>query len=248
LKTVLLLIPLTTLAASDLLEKMEKYSLNAAQRNNACYELRASKQKEVLAAMRRALSDPELRACAAKNLRAAGAVDLFREALNDELPEVRAVAVLELGGFARPEDLPALDAATGDPQLLVATNAVYALGTYSGKESVRYLVGAARRGGLTGEQALRRLAQRDEPEALSVAREWLPGNEVTARLAAISVIGQMGDRSDLATLRKIQMKEISELSNQGRGFGLMPTFTLSRAAKTAIQNIESRHPAQSESR
>src|SRR5215470_15457376 len=100
---------------------MEERSLNAAQRNNACYELRGSKQKEVLAAMRRALSDPELRACAAKNLRAAGALDLFREALNDELPEVRAVAVLELGGFGRLEDLPALDAATCDPQLLVAT-------------------------------------------------------------------------------------------------------------------------------
>jgi HEAT repeat protein len=231
-------------AASDLLHKMEDPSLNPTQRNNACYELRGAKQNEVLAAMRHALNDPELRACAAENLRIAGALDLFRNALQDEDSQVRAVAALELGGFGKVEDLPALDAATRDRDLLVATNSVYGLGLYPGKDSVPYLVAAAKRGGLVGEQALHRLAQRNEPEALDVARMLLTSKEAPDRLAAIAVIGQMGDRSDLAALREIQQKETGELSNKGRGFGLIPTFSLSRAAKTAIENIESRHAVQ----
>jgi len=238
------IILLAASAPSDLLHRMEDASLNPTQRNNACFELRGIKQNDVLWAMRRALNDSELRACAAENLRTAGALDLFRNALRDEDPQVRAVAVLELGGFGKVEDLTALDAATRDRDLLVATNAVYGLGLYPGKESAPYLVAAAKRGGLVGEQAIHRLAQRNEPEALDVARLLLTSKEAPDRLAAIAVIGQMGDRSDLPPLREIQQKETGELSNKGRGFGLIPSFSLSRAAKTAIENIESRHAVQ----
>jgi hypothetical protein len=244
LKIAIFLVPFAAVVASGPLDKMEDSSLNSTQRNNSCYELRGVKQPEVLAAMRRALNDPELRACAAKNLRAAEALDLFREALRDADPQVRAVAALDLASFGRREDLPALDAATRDPELLVAANAAYGLGLYPDKESVHYLVEAARRGGLVGEQALHRLAERSEPEVLNVARALLASKEMPDRLAAIAVIGQMGDRSDLAELREIQIKETGELSNKSRGFGLMPSFSLSRAAKTAIENIESRHAAQ----
>jgi HEAT repeat protein len=247
-KIILLLIPLTALTATDLVERMEDCSLNPTQRNDACYQLRGAQQTEVLAAMRRALEDTDVRACAATNLRTAEALDLFRDALHDPQPEVRAIALREIGGFGRLEDLPALGTATRDSDLLAATNAVYGLAMYPGKESVPYLLEATRRGGITGEQALHLLAQRREPEALTIARALLSGHVISDRLAAISVVGQMGDRSDLATLREIQKKETSELSNKGRGFGFMPAFSLSRAARTAIESIESRSSIQSGSR
>ncbi|MBV8892609.1 MAG: HEAT repeat domain-containing protein [Acidobacteria bacterium] len=248
MKTILWLIPLTALAATDLVEKMEDRSLNSTQRNDACYELRGRTQGDVLAAMRRALSDSDLRACAADNLRAAKALDLFRDALHDPQPEVRAIAVREIGGFGRLEDLPALGAATHDSDLLVASNAVYGLAMCPGKEPISYLLEIARRGGITGEQALHLLAQRRAPEALTIARAFLSSQAISDRLAAISVIGQLGDRSDLASLREIQKKETGELSNKGRGFGFTPVFSLSRAAKTAIESIEGRYPIQSVSR
>jgi len=248
LKTILLLIPLAALAVTDFVKRMEDRSLNPTQRNDACYELRGVVQTEVLIAMRRALEDSDVRACAAKNLHAARAVDLFRDALLDQQPEVRALAALELGGFARLEDLSLLGAASHDPELLVATNAVYALAMYPNKEAVPYLVKIAQQGGMTGEQSLHLLARRREPEALVVARAWLPGKQTPDRLAAISVIGQLGDQSDIAALREIQLQETGELSNKGRGFGFTPAFSLSRAAKTAIHDIENRSQAQREPR
>ena len=245
MRAILLLIPLAALAATDLVEKMEDRSRNSTQRNDACYELRGSARSDVLAAMRRALSDADLRACAAENLRAARSLDLFRDALHDPQPEVRAIAVRELGGFGQLEDLPALSTATRDSDLLVASTAVYGLAMCPGKEPVPFLVETARRGGITGEQALHLLAQRREPEALCIARGFLSSHEISDRLAAISVIGQLGDRSDLAPLREIQKKETGELSNKGRGFGFTPAFSLSRAARTAIESIDSRYPIRS---
>ena len=245
MRIAVLLIPLTVLVANDATKTMEDRSLNPTQRNNACYELRGATQPDILATMRRALNDPQLRACAARNLREAGAVDQFRDALHDFQPEVRAVAARELGGFGKLEDLPSLGTATSDSDLLVASNAVYGLAMYPGKEPVQYLLEAARRGGITGEQALHLLAQRHEPQVLAVARVLLASHAISDRLAAVSVIGQMGDRTDLRVLREIELKETGELSNKGRGFGLMPAFSLARAAKTAIDNIENRYPVQS---
>ena len=225
---------------NDLTNRMGDRSLDVTQRIDACHQLRGEQQTEILTTMRRALGDPDVRACAASNLRAAGALDLFRDAIRDAQPEVRAIAVREIGGFGKPEDLPALGTASQDSDLLVATNAVYGLAMYPGPQSVHYLVEAARRGGITGEQALRLLAQRREPEALTVARALLLREAIPDRLAAVSIIGEMGDRSDLASLHEIQAKETAELSNKGRGFGFVPSFSLSRAARTAVENIESR--------
>lgn len=242
MRTILFLLPLTLLAADNLTERMQDHSLNETQRNDACYALRGAKEVEVLTAMRRALADPQVRACAATNLRAAEALDLFRDALKDSEPEVRAIAARELGSFGKAEDLLTLSAATRDSELLVATNAVYGLALCPGKQPVPYLLEAARRGGIAGEQALHLLVERRAPESLPVARALLSSQAISDRLAAISVIGEMGDRSDLPALRQIRAKETGELSNTSRGFGLMPSFSLSRAARTAIANIDGRHP------
>jgi hypothetical protein len=245
MKAILLLLPLTMLAANDLTKKMDDLSLTETQRNDACYALRGTKQAEILVLMRRALDDSQVRACAVNNLRAAEALDLLRDALKDRQPEVRAMAARALGGFGKIEDLTALAAATRDSELLVATNAVYGLAMYTGRQPVRYLLEAAHRGGIAGEQALHLLAERREPESLGIARVLLSSQVISDRLAAISVVGQMGDRSDLPALLDIQAKETGELSNKGRGFGLMPAFSLSRAASTAIASIDSRHPMHS---
>jgi HEAT repeat protein len=160
--------------------------------------------------------------------------------LKDEAPEVRSAAVLELGGFARTEDLAALAAAAHDENMLVSVNAVYALAMYTDPRAIPYLAEVARTGGLVGTQALGRLAQRGAPEAVDAARVLVKSKDAPDRLAAIKVLGELGSKRDLVVLREIEEKEGGELSSKGRGFGLMPTVSLSRAAKTAIQLIEQR--------
>jgi len=96
------------------LDKMLAPAANATMKNDACFELRGNKAPDVLVAMRKAMADQNLRSCATKNLRTAGAIDLLRDALKDEDPEIRAVAVLEVGMFSKTEDLPSLaEAAAG---------------------------------------------------------------------------------------------------------------------------------------
>src|SRR5689334_19919657 len=70
--------------------------LSVAQRNDACYELRGLKSPEVTPAMTRALESPKVRACAARNLREAGAIDALKSALANSDPEIRAVAAREM--------------------------------------------------------------------------------------------------------------------------------------------------------
>src|SRR5262249_12599957 len=114
-------------AERTLLDRMQDAQLHPTQKNDACFALRGDRTPATLSAMRKALSDQYLRACASKNLRAAGAIDLLRDAMRDADPDVRAVAVLEVGAFAKPEDLQALGEAAKDANLLVAANSVYAL-------------------------------------------------------------------------------------------------------------------------
>jgi tetratricopeptide (TPR) repeat protein len=90
-------------AAGDPVGRMLDEKLTAAQRNDACFALRGNRSREAIAAMRGALSSEVVRACAARNLREAGAVDELLSALAAPEPEVRAVAARELGSFERPE-------------------------------------------------------------------------------------------------------------------------------------------------
>jgi HEAT repeat protein len=212
-------------------------SLNVAQRNNACFELRGSTDPEVIATMRKALNDPPVRACAGTNLRKAGAVAELKNALADPDFQIRALAARELGGFEKPELLPLLAAAARDPQLLVAINAVEGIGNYSDAVIVPYLLDLAKDGGLVGAAALDRAVQFNDLRVLQTARVLLNSNDVSDKLAAMRAIGAMGDQTDIPRLREIQEKETGKVAAEGRGFGLIPAISLSKAAQTTIEKI-----------
>jgi HEAT repeat protein len=217
-------------------------SLNVAQRNNACFELRGSTDPEVVATMRKALNDPAVRACAGTNLRKAAAITELKDALADPDFQTRALAARELGGFEKPELLPLLAAAARDPQLLVAINAVEGMADYRDAVVLPYLLDLAKGGGLVGAAALDRALQFKDPKVLQTARVLLDSKDVSDKLAAMRVIGAMGDQTDIPKLREIQEKETGMVSSAGRGFGLIPAISLSRAAQTTIEKIGERLP------
>ena len=227
-------------AADDPVGRMLNEKLTVAQRNNACFALRGNRSHEVIAAMRGAMAgDDVVRACAARNLREAGAVDELASALSAPEPEVRAVAARELGSFERPELMEVLVKAAHDPSLLVATNAVMGLGQYHDRAVLPKLLDLAAGGGAVGVAALSRAAQFDEPATLPVARKLLSGNDPAGKLIALLVVGDCGDVADLPRLRELAAKS-EPLGIRGRGFGLMPALDVSRAAKNALEAIEKR--------
>ncbi len=215
-------------------------SLNVAQRNNACFELRGSTDPEVVATMRKALNDTSVRACAGTNLRKAGAVVELKDALGDANFEVRALAARELGGFERPDLLPLLASAARDPQLLVAINAIEALSDYRDPVVLPYLLNIAKDGGLVGTAALDRAVTFHDPRVLETARLMLASKDVSDKLAAMRVLGEMGNQTDIPKLRAIQESETGLVSASARGFGLIPAISLSRAAETTIEKIGTR--------
>ena len=215
-------------------------SLTVAQRNNACFELRGSTEPQVIATMRKALEDVKVRACAGTNLRKARAIAELKDALADPNFEIRALAARELGGFEKPELLPLLTAAARDPQLLVAINAVEGLADYRDVLVVPYLLSLAKDGGLVGTAALDRALTFRDPKVLETARALLDSKDVSDKLAGMRAIGSMGDETDVPKLRAIQARETGMVSAAGRGFGLMPAISLSKAAQSAMDRIQER--------
>jgi HEAT repeat protein len=227
------------LAADTALERMSDARLTIAQRNNACFELRGDSSAEARAAMAKALTLDTLRACAATNLRKAGAVEELKAALANDNPEIRAAAARELGSFQKTELMEALAKAAQDPNLLVASNGLYALSQYQDAAVFPYLEPIARKGGIVGIMALDRIYDLRDAEALGIARKLLNSSEVPDRVAGMRVIGSMGGKEDLPALREIAAKPEPVMIRQ-RGFGLMPSIDLARAAKATIQQIETR--------
>jgi HEAT repeat protein len=215
-------------------------SLNVAQRNNACFELRGSTEAEVVTGMRKALADPVVRACAGTNLRKASAIAELKDALGDPNFEIRALAAREIGGFEKPELLPMLTAAARDPQMLVGINAVEGLANYRDPIVLPYLLELAKDGGLVGTAALDRAQVFHDPRVLATARVLLGSKDVSDKLAAMRVIGAAGDESDVPKLREVQERETGMVSTAARGFGLIPSISLSRAAQTTIEKIGER--------
>src|SRR5678815_3895084 len=79
-----------TLSAQDsLASRMLDPKLNIAQRNDACYEMRGARSREAIAALAHALESPLVRACAARNLREAGAIDELKTCLLYTSPSPR---------------------------------------------------------------------------------------------------------------------------------------------------------------
>ena len=227
-------------SSSQALGIMMDASLTIAQRNDACYELRSVISPDVTKAMRAALDDPKLRSCAGENLRREGAVGELKDALSSDDFQVRALAARELGSFEKPELLPLLAATARDSQMIVAMNAVEGLAEYHDPAVIPYLLEVARSGGLAGAAALNRALAFHDSRTLAVARELVASKDVSDQLAAMAALCEIGDSTDLPKLREIEEKETGTLSSAGRGFGLMPPISLSRAAKTAIAAIEGR--------
>jgi HEAT repeat protein len=232
----------TLAAADDPVGRMLDAKLTVAQRNNACFALRGNRSHEVVAAMRGALASEVVRACAARNLREAGAVDELLSALSSPEAEIRAVAARELGSFEKPELMDVLLKAAHDPSVLVATNAVMGLGQYHDRAVLPKLLDLSAGGGAVGVAALSRAKQFDEPATLPVARKLLSGNDPAAKLIALLIVGECGDAGDLPRLRELAAKS-QPLGVRGRGFGLMPALDISRAAQNAIDRIQKRHAA-----
>jgi HEAT repeat protein len=176
--------------------------------------------------------------CAA-NLRVAGASGERLDALADSEPAVRAVAARELGNLRQPEFPAPLREAADDPDLLVASNAIEGLVRYEGHSSAPELREIAMVGGVMTTLAFDNLVEWQDPEVLSIARRLVNQKEPGDQLAGIRALGLVGDSSDLPKLRELS-KNDTGLASGGRGFGLMPAISISRAAATAIQNIEQR--------
>lgn len=229
------------LAGDDTVGRMLNDQLTAAQRNDACFALRGNRTPEAIAALRGALAVETVRACAARNLREAGAVEELKNALKAPEPEVRAVAARELGGFERPDLMLDLVKAAHDPSMLVATNAVMALGQYHDPAVLPYLLDLAVGGGSAGVAALSRAARLDETATLPVARRLLSSNDMARKLLAVMIVGHCGNTGDLPRLSELAARS-EPLGAPARGFGLLPALDVARAAQTAIQAIENRHP------
>jgi HEAT repeat protein len=225
-----------------LLARMQNASLTVAQRNDACYALRGGASPAITAAMRRALDDATVRACAGINLRVAVAIAELTDALNDSDPQVRALAARQLGAFERPELLEPLAAAARDSQLIVAANAVAGLADYRDPVVVPYLLEIAKMGGIVGAAALNRALEFRDARVPEIARNLLNRPDVSDKLTGIRALAQMGDASDLPKLKEIARTETQAVAAQNRGFGLMPAISLSKAAQTAIQSIEKQLP------
>jgi hypothetical protein len=214
--------------------------LSPTARANACFELRGKTDADVIGALSRALDDADLRSCAADNLRIAGAIETLRQALSNPEAQVRAAAARELGQFRKPELLELLSVAAQDENALVATNGLAGLSMYQGAEAIPYLAAIAKKGGMTGDMALDRLAELDPQLGLKVARGLLASPQVPDKLYAMKIIGSTGDTSDVAELRKIADENKETLAQRDRGFGFMPPVNLGRSAQAAISAIEGR--------
>jgi HEAT repeat protein len=222
------------------LENFTDNSLNYTQRNSACFNLRGNKTPETVAAMRSALDNPNLQACAASNLRIAGAHTELLDALQrDKDPGARAAAARELGETRKPEYLAALRTAAEDRDPLVSSNAVEGLLRYQDHSSAPQLREIALMGGMASTLAVDILIDWRDPEIASIGRKLMAHPDPGDQIAGIHAIGLAGDASDLPRLREME-KNDAAMGAGNRGFGLMPAISVGRAAHTAIHNIAAR--------
>ena len=237
--TIFLALPL--MASDSFSERMLDSKLNSTQRNDACFSVRGDSSAAAVEANAKALRDPKVRSCAEENLRRAGAIEPLKAALRDEDSEVRAVAARVLGTFERPELAPLIAKAGEDSQMLVATNAIEGLSYYRDRTAAPYLLVLAKKTGIVGSLAIEQLIKMKEPGTLDLGRELIKSSEPADLLAAMRVLGSMGDARDIPALERVAKAHADPLStSSGRGFGLMPAITLDRAAKSSIEQIRSR--------
>ena len=210
--------------------------LSVAQRNDACYQMRGQGSAEAIAAMRTAIGDPIVRACAARNLREAGAVEALVDALNTGVPDTRIAAARELGVLHDARALESLGRAALDENAIVASGAIAALGAYEDRAALPYLLKAAALPTVSGVTALEIAARSRDASVLPVARRVVEKGDVASRVIALAIIGDLGDASDLPKLHEIAEKE-EVVESRGRGFGFMPAIDVGRVARNSIDSI-----------
>jgi HEAT repeat protein len=136
----------------------------------------------------------------------------------------------------KPEFITPLRRAADDRDLLVASNAIEGLVRYEDHSTALQLRDIALMGGVLTSLALDTLIDWHDPEVLAIGRKLIIREAPGDQLAGIRAIGLTGDESDLPKLRELS-KDDKTLASGGRGFGLMPAISISRAAKVAIRNI-----------
>jgi HEAT repeat protein len=203
---------------------------SVAQRNDACYALRGDRSPEVVVALRQSAGDRVVRACALRDLREAGAVEVLLDELAARDAETRVAAAHELGEMRDPRALGPLGAAALDENPLVSAAAIGALAGYENRMALPLLLRAG---------ALEQAARFRHPAVLPLTRRTLAEGDVAAQMIALSVLMELGDASDLPKLREMAAKS-ETLTSRGRGFGFMPAIDLARAARNAIAAIEGR--------
>ena len=142
---------MTAAAIALLIAAMMDGNASVAQRNDACYALRGQRSAEVVSALKSALADKTVRACAARDLREAGAIDALIEGLNSGDADTQMAAARELGELHDPRALEALGSVALSDNVLLASSAISALGGY--EPTVGAALPAARR---RPEQRVRR--------------------------------------------------------------------------------------------
>jgi HEAT repeat protein len=210
-----------------------------AQRNDACYALRGRRSAEVVSALKGALADKAVRACAARDLREAGAVDALLEGLAGSDADTQMAAARELGEMRDPRAFEALGNIALSDNVLLASSAISALGAYEGKAALPYLLRAAGQSSVSSVTALELAARSHDPAVLALARRVLDKGDVAAQVVALAIIADLGDAGDLPKLRELAAHS-DPVYSRGRGFGFMPPIDLARAAQTAIGKITTR--------
>ncbi len=230
---------MTAAAIALLIVTMMDDKGTVAQRNDACYALRGQRSDEVISALKRALADKAVRVCAARDLREAGAVDALLEGLAGSDADTQMAAARELGELRDPRALEALGSVALSDNVLLASSAVSALGTYEGKTALPYLLRAAAQSSVSGVTALELAARSHDPAVLALARHVLDKGDIAAQVIALAIIADLGDAGDLPKLRELAAHS-DPVYSRGRGFGFMPPIDLARAAQTAISKIIAR--------
>ncbi len=223
-------------AAVLLIATMLDPAATVAQRNDACFALRGDRSPAAVDAFQRGLADRVVRTCAARDLREAAAVDPLIAALAGTNADIQIAAARELGELRAPRALNALGRTALDVNLMVAASAIGALGAYEDSSALPYLLRAAQQPGVAGMNALEHAARQRAPAVLPIARNVIANGDIAAQLVAITIVGDMGNASDLVKLREIAATS-DPVYSHGRGFGFMPPIDLARAAKNAIDKI-----------
>jgi hypothetical protein len=94
-------------------------------------------------------------------------------------------------------------------------------------------------GGIVTTLAMNVLIDWRDPEVANLGRKLIAGNDPGDQLIGIRAIGAAGDLTDVPALRRMENNDAT-LGGGSRGFGFMPAISISRAARTAIANIEQR--------